>query len=213
MYLKVQSTLMFFRKCHFCAGKQWNLQASVCVCVLARFLLKGNLLSSPPISCALEEKRVVPIGGVGTTGRRCFNSMSDWISLCVASPWHTPATCPLPTTLHMCPRLELITSAANHALITITLHLGDVGRSQASGSQDGRSGAANKASLHTHMCVCNGLILGFGSSSCSGEPQRLTGVQKRCRTAHQQLEKTYKRLVCLSPSASPWSCAKTWEIF
>ncbi len=85
----------------------------------------------------------------------------------------------------MCPRLELITSTANHALITITLHLGDTGRS--SGPQDGQSGTANKATLHECVCVClcvpDGLIFSVGGGSCSGEPQRLTGrVQggKKC---------------------------------
>lgn len=76
----------------------------------------------------------------------------------LASVWHLPGThrC-LPSAhppTHMCPRIELITRAANHALLTITLHLGRVGRSQASGPQDGQSGAANKAGSHYCVCVC-----------------------------------------------------------
>lgn len=89
----------------------------------------------------------------------------------------------------MCPRLELITSAANHALITITPHLGGVGRSQTSGPRDGQS-----------VRGPDGLIFSAGGVSCSDEPQRLTGGNKSGAGQHRKCRERqtrYCRLVFL----------------
>lgn len=76
-----------------------------CCEMCTRFLLKDNLLSSPPLSCALEEKCVLPIAVLahrGNVARMCVRESA--LIACqteLASVWREPGThCCLPSAHH-----------------------------------------------------------------------------------------------------------------